>query len=208
MPKRDPTQIRKPARQQRSRETVDVILEAAAHILAAEGFEGATTNAIAQRAGVSIGSLYQYFPNKAALVRALNERHTHQVLELFQRRFADVGATPLAEAVRSLVAGFVEAHRVNPALHRVLVAEESRVNARTETRRVEAEVARLVRAFLEARRSELRDVAPELAAFLVVQALEAITHGAVLDRPDFLGEPLVDEATRLILGYLEPRSSG
>lgn len=208
MPRRDATQIRKAARQQRSRETVEVILEAAARILAAEGFEGATTNAIAQRAGVSIGSLYQYFPNKAALVRALNERHTGEVLTLFQQRFALVADAPLPEAIRALVAGFVEAHRVNPALHRVLVAEEARVNARLETRRVEGEVAALIRAFLEARRADLRDVDPSLAAFLLVQALEAITHGAVMDRPDLLGDPLVDEATKLLLGYLAPRSSG
>lgn len=208
MPRRDATQIRKPARQQRSRETVDVILEAAAHILASEGFEGATTNAIAKRAGVSIGSLYQYFPNKAALVRALNERHTAGVLALFQQRFAAVAQAPVAEAVRALVAGFVEAHRVNPALHRVLVAEEARVNARPETRRVEGEVAVLIRAFLEARKEDLRPVDPALVAFMLVQALEAITHGAVLDRPDLLEGTLVEEATRLLLGYLEPRSSG
>lgn len=208
MPKKDATQIRKTARQLRSRETVEVILEAAARVLAAEGFEGATTNAIAQRAGVSIGSLYQYFPNKAALVRALNEQHTASVLELFRQRFALVAKAPLPEAVRALVAGFVEAHRVNPALHRVLVAEEARVNARVETRRVEGEVAALIRAFLASRAAELRPMDPSVAAFVVVQALEAITHGAVLDRPDLLGEPLVEEATRLLLGYLEPRSSG
>ncbi len=204
---RDPTQIRKAARQRRSKETVDAILEAAAHILAARGFEGATTNAVAERAGVSIGSLYQYFPNKAALVRALNEQHTHEILEGLRARLREVRGAPLPEVVRAMVGGMVEAHRVNPRLHRVLVAEEDRVNARTETRRVEAEVAALLKAFLD-ERQDLRPLDTELGAFILVQTVEAITHGAVLDRPEVLGEALVEETCRLLLGYLEPRPGG
>ena len=68
------TTIPKPRKspvQARSAATVDAILEAAARILESEGFEGYTTNAIAKRAGVSIGSLYQYFPNKDAVTAAL-----------------------------------------------------------------------------------------------------------------------------------------
>jgi AcrR family transcriptional regulator len=67
-------QPRKTPMQRRSAETVAVILEAAARILEAHGFEGFNTNAVAERAGVSIGSLYQYFPNKDALLSGLIER--------------------------------------------------------------------------------------------------------------------------------------
>ena len=70
-----PVRPRKEPRHERARATVDAILMAAAHILRTEGSEAATTNRIAELAGVSIGSLYQYFPNKQAVVGALRERH-------------------------------------------------------------------------------------------------------------------------------------
>jgi len=80
---------RKTPRQERSRLTVDAILMAAAHILKTEGPERATTNRIAEKAGVSIGSLYQYFPNKEAIVALLRERHgaffDEQVRDEFER---------------------------------------------------------------------------------------------------------------------------
>src|ERR1700722_10162709 len=76
--------------QSRSSETVNAVLEAAARILERHGFEGYTTNAVAERAGVSIGSLYQYFPSKDAVTVALIERETATLL-------ADIGAVPTRE---------------------------------------------------------------------------------------------------------------
>jgi len=72
------TGIRKKPRQQRSRATWDAILEAAAQLFGERGYTGTTTNKVAERAGVSIGSLYQYFPNKEALLLALSERHMEE----------------------------------------------------------------------------------------------------------------------------------
>jgi AcrR family transcriptional regulator len=74
--------LRKTPRQKRSADTVAVIVEAAAHILERDGFEGFNTNAIAEKAGVSIGSLYQYFPSKNALLSALMERETSPLLKV------------------------------------------------------------------------------------------------------------------------------
>lgn len=71
---------RKTPRQQRSEATVAAILEAAAHILQVRGFKGYTTNAVAAHAGVSIGSLYQYFPNRDSVTRALIERRSEELL--------------------------------------------------------------------------------------------------------------------------------
>jgi AcrR family transcriptional regulator len=72
---------RKSPTQERSQETVEAIIEAAAHVMEKRGLEGYTTNAIAERAGVSIGSLYQYFPNKDALTMALLERESQKMLD-------------------------------------------------------------------------------------------------------------------------------
>ena len=203
MPKANPSQVRKTPRQRRSAETVEAILTAAAHILEKEGFEAATTNRVAVKAGVSIGSLYQYFPNKESLVRALNDRHTHEILELLRKRYTEFRNAPLEDAVRVIVRTMVDVHRVNPALHQVLVNIVPSIGGLAETRAVENEAAALLAHFLKARKAELRPLNPELSAFLLVHAIEALTHAAVLERPDLLkGDAFVNEASRMILGYL------
>ena len=73
------TTPRKRPRQARSKATVDTILDATTRVLVKQGFDGLSTNAVAAAAGVSIGSLYQYFPNKEALVLALIERHMEEM---------------------------------------------------------------------------------------------------------------------------------
>jgi len=203
MPPKALHQPRKVPRQKRSQETVDAILAATAHILSREGLERATTNAIAARAGVSIGSLYQYFPDKESLVRALNERHTREIQDLLTRRFAEVREAPIPEAVRAIVRAMVEVHRHDPDLHRVLVQATPAVGAKEETRRLEEAAAGLLVGFFRARAAELRIQDYGLSAFLLVQSVEALTHAAVLEHPALLeDERFVEETTRMIVGYL------
>lgn len=203
MPAKPRHSPRKSPSQKRSQETVDAILAATARILAKDGFEKATTNRIATKAGVSIGSLYQYFPNKESLVRALNDQHTRGILELLRVRYAEVRHAPLEVAVRAIVSAMVEVHRVDPDLHRVLVRATPAVGALEETRRVEEAAAALLVAFLKARADELRPLDFELSAFLLVHSVEALTHAAVLEHPELLeGDLFIQETTRMILGYL------
>ncbi|PXY29454.1 TetR family transcriptional regulator [Prauserella coralliicola] len=112
---------RKRPRQQRSRETVEVVLEAAAQVFEREGIS-ATTNRIAERAGVSIGTLYQYFPNKRALLHALAERHLDEAGERLAALSAELAAArPDWETTVSMVAAAVDdLHRNRPRLHAVL----------------------------------------------------------------------------------------
>jgi AcrR family transcriptional regulator len=109
---------RKQPSQERSRFTVDAILEAAADILVRDGFQRLTTNRIAERAGVNIASLYQYFPGKDAIVAELRRRHgaaeRAAVCEaLVLRRVGGLEPT-----LRALISRGVAAHAVAPALHR------------------------------------------------------------------------------------------
>src|SRR5215469_8872305 len=98
MPRRPLTKPRKQASQERSRATVDALIEATARILVGEGFDKASTNRIAERAGVSVGSLYQYFPSKEALVAAVMERHNQQLTQVVRRALAEVAALPMEQA--------------------------------------------------------------------------------------------------------------
>jgi AcrR family transcriptional regulator len=118
---------RKIALQDRATRTVDVILEGAAHILEASGFDGYTTNAIAARAGVSIGSLYQYFPNKDAVTLALIEREWAILVREIE---AAAAITDWREAIRGMNAAAARHQLGRPVLARHLDLEEPRLPAR------------------------------------------------------------------------------
>src|SRR3569833_4414464 len=118
-----PTKPLKSALQARSRATVDALVEATARILVRDGFEKASTNRIAEGAGVSVGSLYQYFPSKEALVAAVIDRHNEEIMAIVRTALTEVADLPLDKAVRKLVTVAIEAHRINPKLHRVLAEQ-------------------------------------------------------------------------------------
>ena len=88
------TEPRKSPSQERSRQTVDAIIEAAAQVFERHGYAGGTTNRIAERAGVSIGSLYQYFPNKEAILAVLLERHVAEAERIVARVMEHVAESP------------------------------------------------------------------------------------------------------------------
>ncbi|GAC1549555.1 MAG: TetR/AcrR family transcriptional regulator [Polyangiales bacterium] len=202
MPPRPRTIPRKTAVQERSRATVDVILQATARILVKDGYDRASTNRIAEAAGVSIGSLYQYFPSKEALVAALIERHMDEMSAVVAAAAARLHDAPLEVAARELVRTMIAAHAVDPKLHRVLVEQVPRVGRLEKIYDVEAHATGIARGYLEAHRAEVRRDDLDLAAFMVVHVIEALTHCAVLLRPDLLGEPLIEEISDLLVRYL------
>ncbi|VTU41189.1 HTH-type transcriptional repressor Bm3R1 [Variovorax sp. PBS-H4] len=198
---------RKLATQERSRATVDSLVEATARILVKEGFDKASTNRIAELSGVSIGSLYQYFPSKEALVAAVIERHQQQIMQTVRSELARVSTQPLHEAMRSFVAVAVEAHRVDPALHRVLAEQLPRVGKLEKLDTFSAENFSLFRAYLEGVRDELGVDDLELASFVCVTTIEALTHSAVLHQSKGVTkdrmEALVEETARMVTGFLK-----
>ena len=206
MARTPPTKPRKNALQARSRATVDALLEATARILVREGFEKTSTNRIAEVAGVSVGSLYQYFSSKEALVAAVIERHNEEIMGIVRAALGEVADLPIDKAVRKLVTVAIEAHRVNPKLHRVLAEQIPRTGQLAEVEAFNREVHTLVRSYLESRRKEMRKVDLDVATFICVSAIEAVAHNTVLHGAEMLSEKvvkvLVDETTRLVVGYL------
>jgi len=200
------TNPRKQASQERSRATVDALIEATARLLVREGFDKASTNRIAQEAGVSIGSLYQYYPSKEALVAAVIDRHNEQIMQVVRGALAKVAALPIEQAVRRIVAVAIDAHRVDPRLHRVLAEQIPRTGRLEKIETFNREYYALFRNYLEGHQAKLRTVDLGLAAFVCVTSIEALAHTVVLHRPGILSDEavgsLVDEATRLVIRYL------
>ena len=207
MARRPLTKPRKIASQERSRATVDALVEATARILVKEGFDKASTNRIAEVAGVSVGSLYQYFPSKEALVAAVIERHQQEIMQTVRGELAEVMSQPVEKAVRKLVAVAVKAHRVDPRLHRVLAEQIPRVGKLEKLETFNRENYALFRTYLESHRDELRVDDLELASFVCVTSIEALTHNAVLHHSKMLSdeamEALIEEGARLVIGYLK-----
>ena len=206
------TDPRKSASQERSRRTVDAILEGTTRVLMKEGYDRASTNRIAALAGVSIGSLYQYFPSKEALVAAVSERHSHEVLQLMRNALVKVAARPIEVAAREFVSVAIDAHRVNPRLHRILAEQVPRIGRLENVEAINQDVYALIRGYLDAHRDEIGVADLDMAAFICLTAVDALTHAAVLRRPDILSnekaEKFVDQVTDLVVGYLRKRSPG
>jgi AcrR family transcriptional regulator len=199
---RSRTTPRKIPRQERSRATIDAILTATARILVQDGFDRASTNRVAEAAGVSIGSLYQYFPSKEALVAALAERHIEEMLGVLVAAFDRLRALPLAEATREMVSLLLGAHAIDPKLHQVLTEQVPRIGRMDRVHDVERTVRVMVRTYLEEHRAELRVNDLDLSAFIAVQTVEALTHSALVHGTRFDHELLTDEITALIVRYL------
>lgn len=203
-----PMNPRKSASQERSRATVEALLDATARILVREGYERASTNRIAAVAGVSVGSLYQYFPNKESIVAALLARHNRQILDLLRDSMAAVAGLDLERAMRVLIGAMIDAHHVDPDLHRIFDEQIPRMGKLAEIRAIDREIFAVVRAYLAERRGEIEVRDLDTAAFICVTTVETLTHEAVIHEPGAIDPAiLIDEVTRLLVGYLRPHGS-
>ena len=206
----DRLRARKRPRQARSRTTVDAIVRAAAQVFAARGYAATSTNHIAARAGVSIGSLYEYFPSKDALLVALMEAHLAEGEAILERAAAEAMAErdPVERVVARFVRAMVTFHSQDRALHRVLFEEAPLPrHVRRRLTDVETRVVALVEAFLRGH-PEATAREPGLAAAVVVHAVEALTHKLVVHGSPEVGvEAYVEEMVGLVMAYLTSRGS-
>ncbi len=203
MAARTKTAARKRPSQARSQATVDAILDGTARVLVQSGYDHASTNRIAAVAGVSVGSLYQYFPSKEALVGALIDRHQAEMMAVFLRQVEATQAAPVREAVRAVVTATVDAHRVDPKLHRILGEQVPRVGRLAQQmEQLDTHAAQVVRAYLDAHRSELRVGDLDTATFVVVHAVESLVHRSVASPREIDREALVEALVDLVSRYL------
>lgn len=182
---------------------MEFILDAAAYILAERGLDGFTTNHVAARAGVNIASLYQYFPNKAAILDALQARHIGKPTHIDADTWKRLLELPLAELLVELVDAALAEHGENPALHRTLLMRLPRGMRDAEPPgRHEMLAAMLLTKAREAQR-------PEMMIFAARHALLGAIDEAVCAHPDWLRDPdFRDELVCLLSRYLEPGPTG
>lgn len=202
--KKDLYALKKQPLQQRSRFTVDAIKEAAAHILREQGLEALNTNLVAERAGVSIGSLYQYFSSKESLIAEIKRDHFQLLRMKIKQAYVENQDKALNLIVLAFINASFEAHRIDPKLHEVLSGDLSKFGIVEDDDSSEA-VRASIEQLLVAHKQELRDdLNVPLAAKLCYNLVENIVHETVLYNPGNLDSELVtQEVERMIMSYLK-----
>jgi AcrR family transcriptional regulator len=201
MPRRRANDPRKTPRQSRSRDTYDAVLEATARILETKGLEAANTNAIAERAGISVGSLYQYFPGKQAIFAELIRRSDAATAEGLATLVAATAGQDLATRLRALVHAAVAQQFARPRLARTLDYLEAALGADEALVAADERIVASVEALLCAHGHELAGPPTKVVARDMLWIAKGMIDGA-----SFAGEtdPAQIEARVVdaLLGYL------
>ncbi|MFL9867738.1 TetR/AcrR family transcriptional regulator [Paraburkholderia fungorum] len=200
---------RRAPRQQRSRATVDALIQAGAHVLAARGWTKFTTNEVARVAGASIGSLYQYFPDKLALAEAIRTRHLDEVLAVLPNpgeRGDAIGLElelELEKRVGQVIDGIIAIHLDSQRLHRVLL-DEVPLAARASGDAFEVEYLRRYQALIQPGTQQPGTPGDAIAAQVLASAVEGVVHAAA-SRGE-LGTPeMRRELNGFVCAYLRER---
>lgn len=177
---------RKQPRQARAAYMVDVILEAATRVLAADGLVRFTTNHVAEAAGISIGSLYQYFPNKHALLAELACREYERLLTMMRAAFAAADTLALEDGVRGIVTATVDAMPVQAGLARLLMTDMASLQLSQQLMlRLDAVLGELMQLSIQ---HSSRFQSPQLArdpaqtAAMCMSICRALVYAAQVDR--------------------------
>jgi AcrR family transcriptional regulator len=195
---------RKAPQQSRSRVTVESILDGAIRVLEQEGSLALTTTRIAEAAGVSVGTLYQYFPNRKSILDALQEREFQRTLTVMQQVMVESPASSTDELARAVIRGLFRLYGAAPELHRVLVIEGlAGDHAPEQVKAFDLRMVSLVRSVLNGARLQCRRKNVDAAAFVAYQSVRASMMAHLLEAPAGIDEQtLTDELADLLHRYL------
>jgi AcrR family transcriptional regulator len=193
--------VRKKPLQSRSRATVEAVLVAAAHILEDRGLAGFNTNAVADRAGVSIGSLYQYFPSKDAILVALMEQSLTMFSEDLSEAIDGAPGDSLADDLKFMLQMGLMSHLRRPNLMRLLEGEFQRLESHIDKVSSHGVVRDATIRLLERYRDRIR---PADVAIMAqdVGAIAKVLMGAAGARLETDWEAVIDRTARAMVGYL------
>jgi len=204
MPKGTPA----PRRQPKTRHaaiTVDAIVESVERILEQDGPTALTTNRIADVAGVSIGTLYQYFPNKEALVGALQDKYAEDTLSRVRGALVESATLPINLVIARVAEAVLCAQRAQRPIHRWLIDWRTAAGCQERYRRALDEQVGLVAEFL-AQRRDVTITDPRAAAFVLVHAIEGIIEAVTERGPGVDMIAVAMQAIRLVTVFLAPPS--
>lgn len=194
---------RKQPRQARALATVDTIFEATIQVLVSDGPRRLTTTRVAERAGVSVGTMYQYFPHKQALFYALNERYLARLAERIEAACAAQHGAPLARMVEALVTTYwvakTERPEVTRALYRSVAELDNEPLIAAFARRVDAATAAMLTSASDASFADL----PTVVLTLLSTVFGTVRSVFERDLPAEQGSVVCEQLMTMCLAYLE-----
>lgn len=194
---------RKQPQQARSQATVDAIFDATIQVLLGDGLQRLTTIRVAERAGVSVGTLYQYFPQKQALLFAVLQRHLERVVSAVEQAAMSARHACLSDMVKAVVAAFVKAKTSNVDESRALYAVALELDSRGYVLEVGARNRAALEAMLETASDACFDDLP-LITFMFTGALVGPIRLALESKvPQSTIRKLRAQLESICLGYLE-----
>lgn len=196
---------RKKPLQQRARNTVQKLLQATAELLETSGLETLTTNHIAERAGVNIASLYQYFPNKESILAALLESYFQEISKALNDVLVAQADLPIADSTRLWCIGALAYFRERPQLLQVVMRFQQQPSELPSGKLFEYRLTEAMRRFLLPRRDQLAVPDLELAIQVAFTACSAVLSRHLLDPLPYHSDAMVaDELVRMMVGYFQP----
>ncbi len=195
---------RRQPKQERSRQTVEAVLEAVRRVLRRQGAEAITTNRVAEAAGVSIGSLYQYFPDKQAIFMALHDRHVDGVRDVMERTMTDCTSASLEDFTSELVERLATLHAEDAELHEIVSVAVPAGQGGFKS----ALQATFERVISPTKQDRYTPEEAERMLFVLPQMVEALVHGVALPKQAISRERAKDEAIRTVAVYLNSYQGG
>ncbi|MEU1981187.1 TetR/AcrR family transcriptional regulator [Nocardia sp. NPDC019395] len=181
---------------------VQRIIDAGQSVLISYGYEGASTNRIAAAAGISPGSLYQYFPNKDAVIGAAIDRYNGEVSERVRAQVLKYMTEPPEVALQQSISALLDALGNQPELLRAVVEQTPRLSVGHTVVNFEDQIADLTRAALTLRGYRPHeDTDIPTAAWMLVRTVEHLTVRYILDQPDIPRDIFLTNLIRMILNY-------
>lgn len=203
-----PISLRKRPQQARSADLVAALLEAAVQVLAKEGAQRFTTARVAEKAGVSVGSIYQYFPNKAAILFRLQSDEWRQTTDLLCSILEDRRSPPL-ERLRTLVHAFLRSECEEAAMRMALADAAPLYRDAPEAREVKESGRRTVEIFMREALPEASDATRVLAGGLVTATLSAVgKQFSETPRTPAQIEAYADAMADMVCAYLKGLGKG
>jgi AcrR family transcriptional regulator len=201
----DDTAMRHIPQQTRSQQRVDLILEVASVLFSEVGYGAVTTNAIAERAGISIGSLYRYFPDKEAIMRALTKRYFDRMRELYDEVFTpDAVYLPLRVLLDRLIDPFVELHYAYPGFKAILFGADVSDDIAAAAAELEEMTLKRIEDFVRISAPHLEEERVRIVALLCKASVKSVLSLLEQSSDEKTREQVISEVKRMLQSYLEP----
>jgi AcrR family transcriptional regulator len=201
---KDSVSPRKQPNQDRAKETVETIFQATAHILEQEGFDKASTNKIAEKAGISIGSLYQYFPSKEAILAKMIDMFIEKEIRMLEKAIDSDTPKNLQETIETIVEAVIDGKKKQTRFTKLFAQKFLSLAKEDSMKKMDKHVLALFRTHLEKYKDEIRTENIDLSLYILYQTVRIVPVAIIFDNAFSLNDKnLKNELVYLCYNFLK-----